>query len=154
MVVDDEEDIELLIRQKFRNQVREKEYEFIYAKNGVEALALLAEHPDLDMVFSDINMPEMDGLTLLKEIRNQNPLIRTVMISAYSDMSNIRQAMNSGAFDFIGKPIDFDDFENTMQKPSSLWRILEIRYKPSKKTASSTSVPKSWPKKTRKLNCC
>lgn len=116
LIVDDEEDIELLIRQKFRNQVREKEYEFIYAKNGVEALELLAEHPDLDMVFSDINMPEMDGLTLLKKISQQNPLVRTVMISAYSDMSNIRQAMNNGAFDFIGKPIDFEDFKNTMLK--------------------------------------
>lgn len=116
LIVDDEADIELLIRNKFRRQIRDNQYEFVYAKNGIEALAKLQEHPDLDMVFSDINMPEMDGLSLLREINSVNPLLRTVMISAYSDMANIRQAMNRGAFDFIGKPIDFDDFENTLSK--------------------------------------
>jgi two-component sensor histidine kinase len=116
MVVDDEEDIALLIRHKFRNQIRNDEYEFIFAKNGIEALQKLQEHPDLDMVFSDINMPEMDGLTLLRKVKFINPLLRTVMISAYSDMANIRQAMNGGAFDFIGKPLDFEDFELTLEK--------------------------------------
>lgn len=116
LVVDDEDDLELLIRQKFRSQIREHQYEFIFAHNGVEALSRLEEHPDLDMVFSDINMPEMDGLVLLKEIHERNPLLRTVMISAYSDMANIRLAMNRGAFDFIGKPLDLEDFERTLQK--------------------------------------
>lgn len=116
LIVDDESDIELLIRNKFRREIRDNQYEFVYAKNGIEALTKLQEHPDLDMVFSDINMPEMDGLTLLREINTLNPLLRTVMISAYSDMANIRQAMNRGAFDFIGKPIDFEDFQNTLAK--------------------------------------
>lgn len=116
LIVDDEADIELLIRHKFRRQIRDEEYDFLYAKNGVDALKKLQEHPDLDLVFSDINMPEMDGLRLLQEISSLNPQLRTILISAYSDMANIRQAMNRGAFDFIGKPLDFDDFEHTLLK--------------------------------------
>ena len=80
LIVDDEADIELLIRNKFRRQIRDNQYEFVYAKNGIEALAKLQEHPDLDMVFSDINMPEMDGLSLLREINNVNPLLRLLLI--------------------------------------------------------------------------
>lgn len=116
LIVDDEADIEMLIRQKFRRQIRDHEYAFLYAQNGVDALRKLQEHPDLDLVFSDINMPEMDGLRLLQEISALNPQLRTVMISAYGDMANIRQAMNRGAFDFIGKPLDFEDFERTLHK--------------------------------------
>lgn len=116
LVVDDEDDVEQLVRQKFRRQIREQEYEFIFAQNGVEALLKLKEHPDTDMVFSDINMPEMDGLTLLEKISELNPLLKTVIISAYSDMENIRLAMNRGAFDFICKPFDFEDFEKTLKK--------------------------------------
>lgn len=116
LVVDDEDDVEQLVRQKFRRQIREEEYEFIFAQNGVEALLKLREHPDTDMVFSDINMPVMDGLTLLEKINELNPLLKTVIISAYSDMENIRLAMNLGAFDFICKPFDFEDFEHTLQR--------------------------------------
>jgi len=116
LVVDDEDDVEQLIRQKFRRQIREQNYEFIFAKNGVEAMSKLRESPDMDMVFSDINMPQMDGLTLLEKIGALNPLLKTVIISAYSDMTNIRLAMNRGAFDFICKPFDFEDFERTMSK--------------------------------------
>ncbi len=116
LVVDDEDDVEQLVRQKFRRQVRDGEYEFVFAKNGVDALAKLREHPDTDMVFTDINMPEMDGLTLLEKIGETHPLLKTVIISAYSDMENIRTAMNRGAFDFICKPFDFEDFERTLLK--------------------------------------
>ncbi len=116
LVVDDEDDVEQLVRQKFRRQIRDLEYEFIFAQNGAEALLKLREHPDTDMVFSDINMPVMDGLTLLEKIQEINPLLKTVIISAYSDMENIRLAMNRGAFDFICKPFDFEDFEQTLQK--------------------------------------
>ena len=116
MVVDDEDDVEQLIRQKFRRQIRAEEYEFVFAANGVEALAKLREHPDTDIVFSDLNMPQMDGLTLLGKIGESNPLLKTVIISAYSDMANIRLAMNRGAFDFICKPFDFEDFERTLLK--------------------------------------
>ncbi|MEQ1743884.1 MAG: adenylate/guanylate cyclase domain-containing protein [Saprospiraceae bacterium] len=116
LVVDDEDDVAQLIRQKFRRQIREQEYEFVFAQNGVDALSRLQEHPDTDIVFSDINMPQMDGLTLLEKIGADNPLLKTVIISAYGDLANIRTAMNRGAFDFICKPFDFEDFEQTLTK--------------------------------------
>ncbi len=116
MVVDDEDDVAQLVRQKFRRQIKAGEYDFIFAQNGNDALAKLHDHPDTEMVFSDINMPEMDGLTLLSRIAQDSPLLKTVIISAYSDMENIRMAMNRGAFDFICKPLDFQDFERTLLK--------------------------------------
>jgi len=116
MIVDDENDLEQLVRQKFRRQIREKEYEFIFAENGKMALDLLEKHPDIEIVFSDINMPIMDGLTLLLRLNEKNPLIQAVIVSAYGDMENIRLAMNRGAFDFICKPIQFEDLELTLVK--------------------------------------
>jgi class 3 adenylate cyclase/FixJ family two-component response regulator len=116
LVVDDEADLELLIKQKFRKQIRENLYEFVFAQNGHEALQKLNQRSDIDIVLSDINMPEMDGLTLLVRLHETSPLIKTVMVSAYGDMNNIRMAMNRGAFDFICKPVNFTDLEVTMQK--------------------------------------
>ena len=116
LVVDDEADLETLIKQKFRQKIREKDYEFLFAMNGVKALEQLEQHHDVDMVLSDINMPEMDGLTLLSKISDQHGLLKAVIVSAYGDIDNIRMAMNRGAFDFITKPINFDDLEITMQK--------------------------------------
>jgi len=116
LVVDDEADLELLIKQKFRRKIRENTYKFVFAQNGVEALKKLQEHPELDIVLSDINMPEMDGLTLLTKLPEANPIIKAVIVSAYGDMENIRTAMNRGAFDFICKPVNFDDLELTVEK--------------------------------------
>jgi adenylate cyclase len=116
LVVDDEADLQLLIKQKFRRQIREQEYEFIFAENGVVALDMLSRNPDVDMVLSDINMPEMDGLTLLIRLGELSPILKSVIVSAYGDMDNIRTAMNRGAFDFLTKPIDFKDLEVTMEK--------------------------------------
>jgi adenylate cyclase len=116
LVVDDEADLETLIRQKFRQKIRENQYEFVFAMNGIKALEQLEQHQDVDIVLSDINMPEMDGLTLLSKLNEQNSLLKSVMVSAYGDMENIRTAMNRGAFDFITKPVNFDDLEVTMQK--------------------------------------
>jgi len=116
MVVDDEPDLEALIRQKFRRQIRRGNLEFVFAHNGVDALAKLQDNPDIDLVLSDINMPEMDGLTLLEELKRTHPLLKTVMVSAYGDMENIRTAMNRGAFDFLTKPINFHDLEMTTSK--------------------------------------
>jgi adenylate cyclase len=116
LVVDDEADLELLIKQKFRRKIRENVYEFIFAANGQEALAALTRHPDTDIILSDINMPVMDGLTLLTKLQEANPVVKTVMVSAYGDMQNIRTAMNRGAFDFVTKPVDFADLETTMDK--------------------------------------
>ncbi len=117
MVVDDEVDLEPLIRQKFRRQIRDGVYNFVFAHNGLEALTKLIEEPDIRLILSDINMPEMDGLTLLTKLKElKNPLLKTVIVSAYGDMENIRTAMNRGAFDFLTKPISFDDLEITMDK--------------------------------------
>jgi class 3 adenylate cyclase/FixJ family two-component response regulator len=125
LVVDDEADLETLIKQKFRQKIREHEYEFIFAENGKHALEKLSQHPDIDIVLSDINMPEMDGLTLLSRLNESSPLIKAVIVSAYGDMDNIRIAMNRGAFDFITKPINFDDLNVTMVK--TLKHVLQIR---------------------------
>lgn len=125
LVADDEADLEVLIKQKFRQKIREKEYEFVFAINGKDALEKLAQHPDVDIVLSDINMPEMDGLTLLGRLNESSPLIKSVIVSAYGDMDNIRTAMNRGAFDFITKPINFDDLNITMEKTIS--HVLHIR---------------------------
>lgn len=116
LVVDDEADLEVLIKQKFRQKIREHQYEFVFAVNGVKALEQLEQHLDVDMVLSDINMPEMDGLTLLTKLNEQNGLLKSVIVSAYGDMDNIRTAMNRGAFDFITKPVNFEDLELTMEK--------------------------------------
>src|SRR5258708_36574653 len=104
LVADDEVDLEMLIKQKFRQKIREKQYEFIFAINGNDALIKLRDNPDIDVVLSDINMPEMDGLTLLSKMGEVNPLVKAVIVSAYGDMDNIRTAMNRGAFDFLTKP--------------------------------------------------
>ncbi len=116
LVVDDETDLETLIKQKFRKQIREKEYEFFFAINGVDALSQLKEELEVDIVLSDINMPEMDGLTLLSKLTELKPLLKSVIVSAYGDMDNIRTAMNRGAFDFITKPINFEDLNITIEK--------------------------------------
>lgn len=116
LVVDDEADLEMLVKQKFRKKIRENIYEFIFAQNGEEALKKVSEHPDLDIILSDINMPVMDGLTLLSHLPEANPMLKAVVVSAYGDMQNIRTAMNRGAFDFICKPVDFEDLEVTMEK--------------------------------------
>ncbi|MBA2746306.1 MAG: response regulator [Flavisolibacter sp.] len=116
LVADDEADLEMLIKQKFRRQIREHKYEFVFALNGTQALEKLKQHPDITILLSDINMPEMDGLSLLAKLSEVSPLIKTVMVSAYGDMDNIRTAMNKGAFDFVCKPVNFEDLEITIEK--------------------------------------
>ncbi len=115
--VDDEVDLELLLTQHFRRKIRKGDYEFVFAHNGLEALQELLKNPDVSIILSDINMPEMDGLTLLAHINEmRNPALKVIMVSAYGDMDNIRQAMNGGAFDFATKPIDLEDLEKTIEK--------------------------------------
>ena len=125
LVADDEADLEMLIKQKFRQKIREQQYEFIFAVNGKDALEKIRQHPDVDIVLSDINMPEMDGLTLLSRLGETSPLIKSVIVSAYGDMENIRTAMNRGAFDFITKPINFEDLSLTMDK--TLRHVAQIK---------------------------
>ncbi len=116
LMVDDEEDLELLVRQRFRRRIRKGEYEFLFAQNGKQALEALEENPDVHLVLSDINMPVMDGLTLLGQLEDSKPDVKAVIISAYGDMENIRTAMNRGAFDFVTKPVDFNDLQITIEK--------------------------------------
>ncbi|MCF8259460.1 MAG: SpoIIE family protein phosphatase [Melioribacteraceae bacterium] len=116
MFVDDELDLEIMVKQYFRRKVRGGELELEFAHNGREALEKLQEHKDIDMVFSDINMPEMDGLTFIEKLTKKHPQVKAVVVSAYGDMDNVRKAMNNGAFDFVTKPIDFTDIEITMKK--------------------------------------
>lgn len=117
LVVDDEPDLELLIKQKFRKEIKEGTYNFTFASNGVNALEKITTDSEIELVLTDINMPEMDGLTLLSKIKElNNPLLHSVIVSAYGDILNIRTAMNGGAFDFVVKPIDLKDLEITIQK--------------------------------------
>ena len=125
LVADDEADLEILIKQKFRRQIRENKYEFYFALNGTEALRILQENPDIIILLCDINMPELDGLSLLSKLNESGSLIKTVMVSAYGDMENIRTAMNRGAFDFVCKPVNFEDLELTIEK--TILHVLQIK---------------------------
>jgi signal transduction histidine kinase len=116
LVVDDEPDLEELIQQKFRHQIRAGSVAFLFAHDGVEALTALEANQDVDLVVTDINMPRMDGLALLQKLQETDGNLSTIIVSAYGDMTNIRTAMNRGAFDFLVKPIDFLDFETTIAK--------------------------------------
>jgi adenylate cyclase len=116
LVVDDEPDLEDLVKQKFRRQIREGAFAFLFARDGVDALDQLSARQEIDMVVTDINMPRMDGLTLLGRLSEGEKRFSTIIVSAYGDMTNIRTAMNRGAFDFLTKPIDFSDFETTIRK--------------------------------------
>ena len=124
LVVDDEPDLEALVLQKFRHQIRDKTVSFTFAHDGVEALAALKTNGDIDLVVTDINMPRMDGLSLLQKLQENEDNIMTVIVSAYGDMTNIRTAMNRGAFDFVTKPIDFSDLETTIAKTIRHIRFL------------------------------
>jgi class 3 adenylate cyclase len=116
LFVDDEPDVEHLMRQKFRRQIREQQMNVFFSEIGEEALEMLKANPDIDLMVTDINMPRMDGLTLLSHVHTLNPILKTIIVSAYGDMDKIRQAMNRGAFDFITKPINFTDLEQTIDK--------------------------------------
>lgn len=116
LVVDDEPDLEPLVLQRMRRQIRGGKYQFEFAGNGLEALEKLRADDTIDLVLSDINMPQMDGLTLLSQLSSLDRDLRAVIISAYGDMGNIRTAMNRGAFDFVTKPVDFDDLQITIER--------------------------------------
>lgn len=131
LVVDDETDIELLIRQKFAKQIKAKEIEFVFVSNGAEALKALYQDQQIHIILTDINMPEMDGLMLLSHLPELQRIFKAVIISAYGDMSNIRKAMNRGASDFITKPIDFKDLEitilNSVEQCLALQKAMEAQ---------------------------
>lgn len=123
--VDDEADMEILLTQYFRRKIKKGEYIFSFAHNGIEALKMLL-HDNYEIILSDINMPEMDGITLLSRINEmRNPAMKCIMVSAYGDMENIRNAMNQGAFDFTTKPINLDDLEKTIEKAAEQIRFVK-----------------------------
>ncbi|SEL02395.1 Serine/threonine protein kinase [Stigmatella aurantiaca] len=125
LVIDDEPSTEVMMRQRFRKLIREAQYEFLFASDGLDGLAKLRQHPDTDVVLSDINMPNMDGITFLSQVSEVNPLVKVIIVSAYSDMDKIRQVIHRGAFDFLVKPIDFADLEATIAK--ALRSATELR---------------------------
>ena len=125
LVVDDESDLEILFRQMFRREIRRGDLSFSFVHNGQMALDKLTADPDFEVVLSDIRMPHMDGLTLLSELNQRYPLLKAVMVTAYGDMENIRKAMNGGAFDFISKPIQYNDLKTTIEK--TLWHVRDLR---------------------------
>jgi adenylate cyclase len=125
LAVDDEPDFELLITQRFRRQIRDQEFEFRFAHHGEEALAALSAEPDIELMLLDINMPVMDGLTLLHELRERQLDVQAIIVSAYGDMTNLRTAMNRGAFDFVTKPVDLSDLEITVRK--ALANVAKMR---------------------------
>jgi len=125
LAVDDEPDFEFLITQRFRPQIREGEFAFRFAHHGEEALSALDAEPDIDLILLDINMPVMDGLTLLSELHERQSAVRAIIVSAYGDMANLRTAMNRGAFDFVTKPLDLSDLEITVRK--ALANIAKLR---------------------------
>jgi adenylate cyclase len=116
LVVDDEPDLELLVSHKFRRQIRKGMYSFLFAGDGEHALSVLKESPAVDLILSDINMPRMDGLTLLRKLKAVDADLRAIIVSAYGDMANIRTALNLGALDFVTKPIDFENLAATIER--------------------------------------
>ena len=125
LAVDDEPDFEALLKQRFRRQIRSGDYAFRFARQGEEALTVLADDPDIELLLLDINMPVMDGLTLLSVLQQRQMPVRAIIVSAYGDMANIRTAMNRGAFDFVTKPVDLNDLEITVRK--TLDEIARVR---------------------------
>jgi signal transduction histidine kinase/response regulator of citrate/malate metabolism len=126
LVVDDDLDLESLFRQKFRQQIQQQRLQFVFVHNGVEALEKLETETGIEVVLADINMPEMDGLSLLQEIKTAYPLVRVVIVSAYADLDHVRKAMNYGAFDFLPKPINFRDLEATTLKTLDYVQQLKL----------------------------
>lgn len=116
LIVDDEPDVEILMKQRFRKQIREKKFTLKFGHNGVEALEILSDDPEICMVISDINMPVMDGLTLLKNMSEKFPSVVPVIISAYGDVSTMGKAKELGAYSFVTKPINFDKLNITIDE--------------------------------------
>jgi len=143
LVVDDEPDLEALVLQKFRRQIRDGAMSFLFAHDGVEALAVLEGNCDVDLVVTDINMPRMDGLSLLQKLQEDEDGVSTIVVSAYGDMANIRTAMNRGAFDFVTKPIDFGDLETTIDK--TLRHVAALRQ--ARRCSPTSQISRRWSKR-------
>ena len=127
LVVDDEVDVEPMIRQRFRREIRAGNIKLFFAHDGVHALELMDEIPEIALVITDINMPRMDGLTLLERLSVRADLTtKSIIVSAYGDISNIRAGMNRGAFDFVTKPISFEDLDLTIKRALDKGRLERL----------------------------
>jgi CheY-like chemotaxis protein len=114
-MVDDEPDLDLLVQQRFRREISNGIYKFSFARNGTQALQTLEVNPDIKLVVTDLNMPEMNGIELMIQLRSHFPHVKNMVISAYSDGDSIATARRAGAIDFITKPVDFGEFEQKLQ---------------------------------------
>lgn len=123
LFVDDEPDVEFLARQKFRKQIESGAFNLIFASNGLEALQVLEKEAPIEVIVSDLNMPEMDGLTLLDKLKEASPETKTIVVSAYGDTKTLRSAMNKGAYDFVTKPVDFKELEETILRTLSIYKL-------------------------------
>jgi adenylate cyclase len=125
LVVDDEPDLEEVVLQHFHRQICERTVRFLFARDGLEALRSIENNPEIEVVLLDINMPRMDGLSTLQRLQEADEKKSVVIVSAYGDIQNIRAAMNRGAFDFLTKPIDFEDLEATIKKAVQHERMVQ-----------------------------
>ena len=118
LVVDDEPDVADLFRQHFRREARQGTYVLHFAGSGEKALQLLAQgiQPQLIVILSDINMPGMDGLSLLREIKLRRPDLPVMMVTAYGDDERRRHAAEAGALQFLSKPVDFDVLKQQLRR--------------------------------------
>ncbi len=116
LIVDDEKKMERLFLGKFRKEIRKGKVRLLFAGDGAEALQHVVTYPDINIIFSDLNMPGMDGLTLLQKLQEQHLRIVSIIITAYGDYDRLKSAMNAGAFDFLSKPLDFEDLEQTLSR--------------------------------------
>lgn len=123
LFVDDEPDIEFLTKQKFRKQIESGIFDLLFASNGQKALDIIEKESPIAIVVSDVNMPEMDGLTLLDKLKDLSPETKTIVVSAYGDTKTLRSAMNKGAYDFVTKPVDFKDLEETILRTLALYKL-------------------------------
>lgn len=114
LIVDDNQEFSILIQYALKQQVEEGEYALLFARNGIEALEMIEQHPEISLVVTDISMPEMDGLTMLERMNEHNPHIKSIVISGYNDMQYVRRAMNAGASDYLVKPVSLDDLEESI----------------------------------------
>lgn len=140
LFVDDEPALARLIQTKYRRKVRAKEMELFFAENGLAALNTLKQN-NIHVMITDINMPEMNGLMLLDQVQSMNLPLQTIVLTAYGDMTNIRTAMNRGAFDFLNKPIEFEDLEITIQR--ALNQLKEIQENQKKLQLAQTQLIQS-----------
>ena len=116
LVVDDEPEVEVLFRQRMRREIRAGLYEFLFAQSGRHALEVLEQNPDIRLVLTDLNMPQMDGLALLDAMASACPDVPSMVVSAYGDPEHVSLAERHGALGFVLKPVDFPELKERIAR--------------------------------------